>query len=238
MIVITLKLLLAHVLGDFLFQSAKAIKHKQKHKHKSPYLYIHVIIHGLLVLLLLGSNTEEFIIAGIIVVTHYIIDLTKLHVSTKENGTRVFVIDQLAHIAVIAAIINYYFPVSWTFISLIDPDVQLFILAFLLAVIVPGIVLKVVMNRWEIIEDQKDSSLENAGHFIGILERLFVFLFIILNQWQAIGFLIAAKSIFRFSDLSRAKDRKLTEYILIGTLFSYAMAVIVGLAYISFKTLI
>jgi len=80
-------------------------------------------------------------------------------------------------------------------------------------------------------EDKTEDSLKNAGQFIGILERLFVFAFILLNQWSAIGLLIAAKSVFRFGDLSRAKDRKLTEYILIGTLLSFGLAIATGLAY-------
>ena len=79
------------------------------------------------------------------------------------------------------------------------------------------------------------SSLNNAGMYIGILERLFVFVFIVMGQWQAIGLLIAAKSVFRFSDLTRAKDRKLTEYILIGTLLSFALAVGFSLIYIALK---
>lgn len=80
-------------------------------------------------------------------------------------------------------------------------------------------------------EINTNDSLEQAGKYIGILERLFVFGFIVLNQWQAIGFLIAAKSVFRFNDLSNAKDRKLTEYVLIGTLLSFALAIFTGLTY-------
>jgi hypothetical protein len=80
-------------------------------------------------------------------------------------------------------------------------------------------------------EDDNTSSLENAGKYIGMLERLFVFVFIITNQWQAIGFLLAAKSVFRFGDLSNAKDRKLTEYILIGTLLSFGLAIAIGLLF-------
>jgi hypothetical protein len=85
--------------------------------------------------------------------------------------------------------------------------------------------MKIIMSKWSLEENKTDVSLENAGKYIGILERLFVFGFIVLNQWSAIGFLITAKSVFRFSDLSRAKDRKLTEYILIGTLISFGLAI-------------
>ncbi len=65
-----------------------------------------------------------------------------------------------------------------------------------------------------------------------MLERLLVFSFILLNQWEAIGFLLAAKSVFRFGDLTNAKDRQLTEYILIGTLLSFGIAIIISLTYL------
>jgi hypothetical protein len=53
----------------------------------------------------------------------------------------------------------------------------------------------------------------------------------VLNQWSAIGLLITAKSVFRFGDLSKAKNRKLTEYVLIGTLLSFGIAIAVGLLF-------
>ena len=56
-----------------------------------------------------------------------------------------------------------------------------------------------------------------------------MFCFIITNHFEAIGFLLAAKSIFRFGDLKEAKDRKLTEYVLIGTLLSFGIAILAGL---------
>jgi len=71
-----------------------------------------------------------------------------------------------------------------------------------------------------------------------MLERLLVFVLIILEQWSAIGFLITAKSVLRFSDISKAKDRKLTEYILIGTLLSFGLAILVGLGYQKLKPMI
>ena len=91
--------------------------------------------------------------------------------------------------------------------------------------------MRLMMSQWVIEEDNTDHSLEKAGKYIGILERLFVFGFIILNQWSAIGLLITAKSVFRFGDLSKSKNRKLTEYVLIGTLVSFGIAIAVGLAY-------
>lgn len=86
------------------------------------------------------------------------------------------------------------------------------------------------MANWsKTLSQNEDESLNNAGKYIGILERILVFSFILVGKWEAIGFLIAAKSVFRFGDLKESKDRKLTEYILIGTLLSFGIAIGTGL---------
>jgi len=73
-------------------------------------------------------------------------------------------------------------------------------------------------------------SLSEAGKWIGIFERILVFTFVIVNHFEGIGFLIAAKSILRFSDIKGDSMRKEAEYILIGTLMSFASSILVGLA--------
>ena len=86
------------------------------------------------------------------------------------------------------------------------------------------------MSKWsKALNENSDESLSSAGKYIGILERLFVFTFVVTGKWEAIGFLLAAKSVFRFGDLKESKDRKLTEYILIGTLLSFSIALAAGL---------
>src|SRR5699024_2359116 len=87
-------------------------------------------------------------------------------------------------------------------------------------------------NLSKTIHDDKDDYLNNAGKYIGILELIFVFIFIVTGNWSAIGFLLAAKSVFRFGYLKEAKDRKLTEYILIGTLLSFGLAIVTGLVFL------
>lgn len=77
----------------------------------------------------------------------------------------------------------------------------------------------------------EDESLQSAGKYIGILERLFVFAFFASGHPEAVGFLIAAKSVFRFGDLKEAKSRKLTEYVLIGTLISFGIAILTGIIF-------
>jgi hypothetical protein len=46
---------------------------------------------------------------------------------------------------------------------------------------------------------------------------------------EAIGFLIAAKSILRFTDMKGNNLRKEAEYVLIGTLMSFTCSIITGL---------
>ncbi|OYX26238.1 MAG: hypothetical protein B7Z06_05950, partial [Flavobacteriales bacterium 32-35-8] len=95
-----------------------------------------------------------------------------------------------------------------------------------------SILMKIIFAKWNIEELTKDNqSLEDAGKYIGILERILVFIFIIFNHWEAVGFLITAKSVFRFGDLKESKHRKLTEYILIGTLISFGIAIVTGIIY-------
>ena len=65
----------------------------------------------------------------------------------------------------------------------------------------------------------------NAGRVIGILERVFVYYFVLSGQLAAIGFIIAAKSFARFKDLDK---REFAEYVLIGTLLSALIAMLVG----------
>jgi hypothetical protein len=66
------------------------------------------------------------------------------------------------------------------------------------------------------------NGLMNGGRLIGQLERALIFLFIFIGQTAGIGFLVAAKSILRFEE---AKKQQLAEYVLIGTLLSFSLAV-------------
>ena len=76
--------------------------------------------------------------------------------------------------------------------------------------------------------DQAD-NLPNAGLWIGSMERVLTLLFILAGHFEAVGFLLAAKSVFRFGDLRNSPDRMRTEYVLIGTLLSFGVAIGLGL---------
>lgn len=231
MTIFTVKLLIAHIIGDFVFQPDGWVKDKNEHKHKSKYLYLHVLVHVATLLLVLEFDLSKLPYISGIAISHLLIDLLKLNLNARISSRILFFADQLLHLAVIGLVVYLHYPLETEFKQLYSGEVMLLILAILLTTSVSAVVMKVLLGKWSLEEDNREDSLPNAGKYIGILERLFVFGFIVMNQWSAIGLLIAAKSVFRFSDLSRAKDRKLTEYILIGTLISFGMAISIGLMY-------
>ena len=74
-------------------------------------------------------------------------------------------------------------------------------------------------------ERKPDEGLVEGGKWIGLLERALIFMLIMAQQFQAIGFLIAAKSILRFQ---YSKERSHSETVIIGTLASFAWAIAVS----------
>jgi hypothetical protein len=216
---------------DFVLQPNSWVEEKKNKTFKSKYFYLHGLVHLISLIILLEFNWSYWLSISIIVVSHLIIYFFKLNLYGKINHRLLFAIDQLLHLIVISIVVFVNIPYEIEFEKLYSTKSLLLILAILTISFVSSIIMKIIMSKWILEEDKSEDSLESAGKYIGILERLFVFGFILLNQWSAIGLLIAAKSVFRFGDLSRAKDRKLTEYILIGTLISFGLAISVGLLY-------
>lgn len=225
-----LKLLAAHFIGDFVLQSKNMVRAKEQGKGKAPSFYLHLLIHGGLVALFVPGK-PLWLIVLLVVLSHGIIDLVKLYFQQAQKRSRWFLVDQGLHVSSLAGIALLWNPELLNHWRLFNSSTfWVYTVALLLLTVVSGIVLKVLLAKWtEDLAENKDHSLQHAGKWIGILERLFVFTFILCNQWSAIGFLIAAKSIFRFGDLKESKERKLTEYMLIGTLLSFAFAVATAL---------
>ena len=227
-----LKLLLAHLIGDFLIQPSSWVKNKEEKKLAAWQLYFHVLVHGALVLLLVW-DWHFWAWALLLSGTHLLIDACKLLFQNKNRKRVFFFIDQAIHLLSIYIIWWCYQGevISTTFLW--SNKILLFTTAFFLITLPASVAIKIFISKWTPqTEDTEEGSLQSAGKYIGIFERLFVFAFIITDHWEAIGFLLAAKSVFRFGDLKESKDRKLTEYILIGTLLSFGLAVLTGLIYL------
>jgi hypothetical protein len=232
--ILLIKLILAHLLGDFLFQPNSWVKAKESKKIKAYQLYLHLLVHGALVFLLVADITF-WPYALIIMFSHGIIDVIKLYAQKEKTKRYWFFIDQMAHFNVLVVVGIVMNP---SLLDLIYPISQQgwMMLMFMVFLSLPSsVMIKTVISKWRPDSDEKSESLEKAGQYIGILERWFVFVFIMAGKWEAIGFLVAAKSVFRYGDLKESKDRKLTEYILIGTLISFGMAILSGWIYVQFN---
>lgn len=235
MMMLILKLILAHILGDFFLQPQKWVKDKEKKKLKSVWLYVHVAIHIALMFLIVWDLSYAALILSI-GISHLIIDGLKLILQKKKTKRLFFFIDQFFHLVAILALTpllsNDYF--EFTFV--LNANILSLIICVAFLTMPTSIIMKTIFSKWNISKLTKDNeSLKDAGKYIGILERLLVFIFIIADHWEAVGFLITAKSVFRFGDLTASKERKLTEYILIGTLISFGIAIIISLLYLNIK---
>ena len=227
-----IKLLLAHLIGDFVLQPTRMVVHKQAHKAASGYLYLHILIHFLLIVILLW-DLNYIPMALVIALAHYLTDLGKLYARPLFRYRAIpFFADQFLHIAALYACAYYRELVPHTLE--LTAQINWALLAAVVFVTYPaGYIMNVLLERMSDQISLDHKSLPNAGMYIGMMERLFVLAFIILGHWEAIGLLIAAKSVFRFNDLKESNNRKLTEYILIGTLLSFGLGMITGLLYIS-----
>ncbi|MFA6862820.1 MAG: DUF3307 domain-containing protein [Dysgonamonadaceae bacterium] len=228
--IILVKLILAHLAGDFLLQSKSWVIDKEANKAKSIKLYLHTLLHGVLVILVLW-NINYWLIALILMFTHLIVDSLKIYLQKENTKTRWFIIDQLLHLLSIVVVWLIFFRPDLNLNFWMNNDyLWIFVTSLLFITYVSNIIIQVLLSNWsQVLNTSSDESLSKAGKYIGILERLFVFTFILTSHWEAIGFLLAAKSVFRFGDLKESKDRKLTEYVLIGTFLSFGIAIGVGL---------
>ncbi len=225
-----IQLFLAHIIGDFFLQWDAWVRNKEEKKAGSLYLYLHVCIHFLLIMLIVGS-VNFWIPALVIALSHFFIDLTKLLLQRENTRRSWFFMDQAAHFIVLFIV--------WIFYNKITPQYDLFqhprflvLVTSILVLLYPSsYFIRAVISKWTpgITEEETEpASLQAAGRLIGFLERIIILLFILLGKWEGVGFLLAAKSIFRFGDLKDSKDRKLTEYVMIGTLFSFGIAMCIG----------
>ena len=231
-LILALQLLLAHIVTDFVLQTKKLIELKQQKKARSPFLYIHAILAGLLTYLIL-QQWSLWWPALIITITHFFIDLWKLH--KNSDALKYFLADQALHLVVLVLVwliltdnFQSILPFAESFFT--STVSLVYLIGYLLVIFPIGFVIGKATHRWqmEISKENGLNSLKKAGRYIGIFERILVLTFVLTDNFSAIGFLIAAKSILRFSDKSKSGARKQTEYVLIGTLMSFALTIIIG----------
>lgn len=225
--------LLSHILGDFIFQPKSWVDEKMKKGIGSKALWKHLLVHIILLLVIMFIYPNYWAYLLLIAGSHVVIDFLKVLIAPKVKAKIwLFCIDQILHISVIVWVyfMIFGFPVCT---EIPVKKILLIGIAYLILGAPTSIFMRLVLEplsqRIDRETQQKDDSLTNAGKYIGILERVLILTFILIQQWMAIGFLITAKSVFRFGDLTKDKNRQLTEYMLIGTLLSFLISIIIGL---------
>lgn len=238
-----LLLLLAHILSDFYWQPTKWVEDKREKSFRSPYLYMHTGLVTISSYLFLGywSNPLPALVVGII---HTMVDVAKIEFDKKGSAIG-FVADQLAHIltiALVAVFLTSTFTISWDLFGawLHSPKVLAQLSGALLCLTPVSFLVGILTKPWRdelnVLMPDANDNLANAGRWIGISERLLIFIFVIVGQFSAIGFLIAAKSLLRYNDKNATGDippayiSKKSEYVLVGTLMSYTCAILIAMA--------
>lgn len=235
---ITLYLLIvfcAHLLGDFLLQT-DAMARK---KGQLAMFLSHVLIHaGLVAALLLPwvppwrlgfAVVVESALA--ILVLHGLIDYAKLQMERRGwmSPLCLFSVDQLAHVLSlvgVATMVATRLPDAQSSGHMMAANVLALIAGFVVAVFASGHVVGMITQPFTKEMDLENRGLKDAGALIGKLERVLVYLMVVSGYATGVGFLIAAKSIFRFGRTEDESIRKESEYIIVGTLASFALAVL------------
>jgi hypothetical protein len=153
----------------------------------------------------------------------------------NESAILFFILKQVIHLLVIVVCWVVLVKISLADITglliSITSDTKLWIvsLAYIIVIWPTGVWMGKITEPWrKELDKSRFQGLEKAGLWIGRLERLLILTFVLLNRYEAIGFLIAAKSIFRFSEIKSSEDRKEAEYILVGTMLSFVAAIFIG----------
>lgn len=214
-------LIFAHVLADFVLQTG----YIATHKHRPKVLLVHAAIVLITAQAALG-RVDPWELPALALV-HAATDWLKSRL--RNPGLRAFLADQGAHIAVLALLAairpDLWAGGLWAGLDGL-PGLMAAVAGAILTTRAGGFAVGMLMRPWSDVE--LPTGLPNGGLLIGLLERGLIFLLVMVGQPAGIGFLIAAKSVLRFETTS--KDQRAGEYVIIGTLASFAWALALSYA--------
>ena len=221
-------LLLAHLVADFVFQTSASCKSKVEKHWRSGHQYIHALIVFALAWLVVW-DVRFWWGALAVGIAHLCTDIWK---SYRPEKVTWFALDQALHVGTLAL-------VAWLWSRCYDLNLPLGIepkyVATAVAVMIcwrpANFFIKLMLKHYSVNMPAEKESGFNAGELIGTIERWLILIFVFLGRYDALGLLIAAKSIIRFSE----KDTAKTEYVLAGTLLSIFIAVLAGMMVMGVK---
>ena len=235
-------LIILHLVGDFYLQTNKIAKCKNanisesctgciKCKRGSIFNNKFLLSHSLLYMIpfaFLFYITHWFsaiIIALIIFLSHYFIDMGSCYLNKKCKKTLVFLLDQFVHLMVL-------FLVYQLFDLNTNMHEYIFIIKMALIILLLIMPSSVIINKLfeDVFSKTKEVGLFDVGSIIGVLERGLVLIFSCFGDFAAIAIIITVKTWARSNDLKKDDDRFRDKYLL-GTLASLVLALLIFLIY-------
>jgi hypothetical protein len=238
-----LTVLLAHLLGDFPLQSSSMVRAKHHGirayiEHGAIHLLVLVLSVAAFISLELLTSLWFWVVACLYIAVHLGIDRAKQGLVSRAKRTdsaSVFLVDQVVHVCTIVALAWLLIRPNWEIVksqfswSTATGDRVLEAGIVYVGVIFAGgyLIRYLTRNLTAGIKKPGETAeqVENAGMYIGWLERFLVVTAILVQSPSMVGLILTGKSIARFPEL---KER-FAEYFLIGTLLSIGLAVIGGL---------
>lgn len=232
-------LFVAHVVADFYLQTDKSCVKKAEKALKGWELYKHAL-WVLALTWLVVFDLDGWWLAAIVASSHLVIDAVKPFVQKRcgtNNELWVFIIDQMLHLGVLGGAsylwLQYNSWQEYGWLMACSPKYVLLTTALVLAHKPSNILLNLIIKYYEVPvpNDCAEGYSEPHGAFhsgalIGTLERVLMIVLIVMSQYETIGFLIAAKSILRFSSVNESEK---SEYVVAGTFISFCIALALGL---------
>lgn len=223
-----LQLVIAHFLSDFIFQPQSWSNKKEARIFTFHHIY-HILVVGILSYFL-SFDLGFWKAAIILMVVHLMMDILKSWLILRNPTKNYFFLDQIVHLGSIIGVVLLYSIVGGISF-LIDVEIKTIaiIAGFILCAKPSNVIIKYLLKAFSIETPKEakanpdDLSLPNAGKLIGIVERFLALALILMGQYEAVGLIIAAKSILRFSGTQKS------EYVLVGTLLSFGIAVFSGI---------
>jgi len=224
----------AHILADFMFQGQRWSERKASRAFTSHHLWHTLIVFA--VSYLLSFDPGFWIAALLIALLHLGQDILKSAIKVKKDKN-LFFTDQLIHLLILAGVsMAYHHYKGYTMPFDVSLRTLAIVPSLLLCLKPANLIIKNILDIFDVeapgklsqnmdqeVREEDSRGLPNAGKLIGIVERLLAFVLVLFGQYSAVGLIIAAKSILRF------RNTKHSEYVLIGTLLSFGLAIFLAL---------
>lgn len=230
-----LRLVTAHLVGDFLLQTAVMAARRGVPRP----LARDTAIHAGLYLLALAPRPmgEALTLSFALAAVHATID----YGTSKwgDDGAIAFCVDQAAHLSTIAIVAAMAPTLPFPAMSigrelLMSPRVSLFVGGYIATVFGAGHLVQRITAHFGANIDQsvlsKKPGLPDAGRYIGWLERFLIVTFLLAGHGEVIALLIGAKAIIRYPELRDNEKGHFADYFLIGTMTSVGVALAGGIA--------